>query len=92
MNGFARRDKPGSVLIAGGSPSVSVAIEQTRTAEFVYLPPHYINAVKSRLFVIHLYYSVIQCSPANPAQAGEEAVGLADLSGLPSSFSVLVGE
>jgi len=34
----------------------------------------------------------IQCSPANPAQAGEEAVGLADLSGLPSSFCVLVGE
>ena len=35
---------------------------------------------------------LIQCSPANPAQAGEEAVGLADLSGLPSSFCVLVGE
>jgi len=34
----------------------------------------------------------LQCSPANPAQAGEEAVGLADLSGLPSSFCVLVGE
>jgi len=34
----------------------------------------------------------IQCSPANPAQAGEEAIGLADLSGLPSSFCVLVGE
>jgi len=34
----------------------------------------------------------VQCSPANPAQAGEEAVGLADLSGLPSSFCVLVGE
>jgi len=34
----------------------------------------------------------IQCSPANPAQAGEEAVGLAGLSGLPSSFCVLVGE
>jgi len=34
----------------------------------------------------------ILCSPANPAQAGEEAVGLADLSGLPSSFCVLVGE
>ena len=37
-------------------------------------------------------YIYIQCSPANPAQAGEEAVGLADLSGLPSSFCVLVGE
>jgi len=34
----------------------------------------------------------IQCSPANPAQAGEEAVGLADFSGLPSSFCVLVGQ
>jgi len=34
----------------------------------------------------------LQCSPANPAQAGGEAVGLADLSGLPSSFCVLVGE
>jgi len=34
----------------------------------------------------------LQCSPANPAQAGEEAVGLADSSGLPSSFCVLVGE
>jgi len=34
----------------------------------------------------------LQCSPANPAQAGEEAVGLSDLSGLPSSFCVLVGE
>jgi len=34
----------------------------------------------------------VQCSPANPAQAGEEAVGLSDLSGLPSSFCVLVGE
>jgi len=34
----------------------------------------------------------LQCSPANPAQAGDEAVGLADLSGLPSSFCVLVGE
>jgi len=33
-----------------------------------------------------------QCSPANPAQAGEEAVGLEDLSGLPSSSCVLVGE
>jgi len=38
------------------------------------------------------YLKKIQCSPANPAQAGEEAVGLADLSGLPSSFCVLVGE
>ena len=37
-------------------------------------------------------YFKIQCSLANPAQAGEEAVGLADLSGLPSSFCVLVGE
>ena len=36
--------------------------------------------------------STVQCSPANPAQAGEEAVGLADLSGLPSSYCVLVGE
>ena len=34
----------------------------------------------------------VQCSPANPAQAGEEAVGLADLSGLPSRFCVLVEE
>ena len=34
----------------------------------------------------------IQCSPANPAQAGEEAVGLADLSGLPSRLCVLVRE
>jgi len=34
----------------------------------------------------------IQCSPANPAQAGEEAVGLADLSGSTSCFCVLVGE
>ena len=34
----------------------------------------------------------LQCSPANPAEAGEEAVGLADLSGLPSSSCVLVGE
>jgi len=37
-------------------------------------------------------YIYIQCSPANPAQAGEEAVGLAGLSGLPSRFCVLVGE
>jgi len=42
------------------------------------------------LFLTCLFH--IQCSPANPAQAGEEAVGLADLSGLPSSFCVLVGE
>jgi len=35
---------------------------------------------------------LVQCSPANPEQAGEEAVGLADLSGLPNSFCVLVGE
>ena len=34
----------------------------------------------------------IQCSSANPAQGGEEAVGLADSSGLPSSSCVLVGE
>jgi len=34
----------------------------------------------------------VQCSPANPGQAGEEAVGLADWSGLPSSSCVLVGE
>ena len=34
----------------------------------------------------------IQCSPAYPAQAGEEAVGLSGLSGLPSNFCVLVGE
>jgi len=33
-----------------------------------------------------------QCCPANLAQVGEKAVGLADLSGLPSSFCVLVVE
>jgi len=38
------------------------------------------------------FMNCIQCSPANPERAGEEAVGLADLSGLPSSFCVLVGE
>jgi len=45
--------------------------------------------------MIHIYcllFVYIPCSPADPAQAGEEAVGLADLSGLPSSFCLLVGE
>jgi len=39
-----------------------------------------------------LSHDYVQCSPANPAQAGEEAVGLAALSGLPSSSCVLVGK
>jgi len=43
-------------------------------------------------FVFHPQRNTVQCSPANPAQAGEEAVGLADLSGSPSSFYVLVGD
>jgi len=38
-------------------------------------------------FIVQLDFEV-QCSSANPAQAGEEAVGSADSSGLPSSFCV----
>jgi len=51
---------------------------------FRKIPQYYENFAKNR--------KNVQCSPANPAQAGEEAIGLADLSGLPSSFCVLVGE
>ena len=49
------------------------------------------------LYVLHdiwlpNFSNEIQCSPPNPAQAGEEAVGLADSSGLPSRLCVLVRE
>jgi len=51
------------------------------------------NIIASRRVVSYQRdIALLQCYPANPAQAGEEAVGLADLSGLPSSFCVLVGE
>ena len=80
----------GRSIAKHGSKTAAISYFKVKFQRKSTAPSHKRPVFPKAVFI--LLAIIIQCYPANPAQAGEEAVGLADLSGLPSSFCVLVGE